>query len=237
MKILITNDDSYMSVSVHYLADYFTKLGHEVTLIVPMYEQSGISMSVNVNRPFNYQKVNDHYYIIASTPADCVRFGVYGLKNTYDLVISGINHGLNLGDDLYYSGTCGAIYEAGRIGLKGIALSTNMASFNDSYEALPMVLDFIKEHNLLDIHPMWNVNIPMHNSHKIVYATFGDKHYDCSFEIKDDTLIERRDKHPELEPEGISDVYELEHNRNITVSPLSLTRIDNNLIEKLRAKK
>ena len=237
MKILITNDDSYTSESVAFLAQFFRSFGHDVTVIVPMKEQSGISMSTNVNRPFAYLKKDDHYYILDSSPVDCVRFGFYGLKRNFDLVVSGINHGLNISDDIYYSGTCGAVYEAGRIGTNALAISTNMASFNDSYQAFPSVWDYINKENLFALNAMWNVNIPMRGTGKIVYALFGDKHYDCAFDMTEDMLIQRRNKHPELEPACQSDVYQLEHNCNITISPLTLSRIDADLVQKLLSQK
>ena len=115
MRILITNDDGIGSPVLPALAVWASHLG-EVTVIAPKVEQSGMSHAIDFTRPIEIKRVDIGEGIRAfsmdSTPADCVRYAVMGMKEHFDLVISGINRGLNLGADIVYSGTIGAIFEA-----------------------------------------------------------------------------------------------------------------------------
>ena len=115
MRILVTNDDSISAKQLLPLVRWCQKLG-DVTVIVPKYEQSGKSQGIELHKPFEVKQVDlapdIKAYTVDSTPADCIRFAVFGLKQTYDLVISGINRGFNMGGDIMYSGTAGAVFEA-----------------------------------------------------------------------------------------------------------------------------
>ena len=126
LKILITNDDGINNIGIRLLANWAKQYG-EVTVIAPKVEQSAKSHAIDIRGAFEIKKVpfmeGVEAYSVDSTPADCVRFGVIGLKQKYDLVLSGINKGVNVGDDIVYSGTCAAVFEAARMGLKGIAFS------------------------------------------------------------------------------------------------------------------
>ena len=128
MRILITNDDGIESEGIRALVDWAQKLG-EVSVFAPNVEQSGKSVSVQLREAFKVEKVEYpgavEAYAVHSTPADCVRFAVLGLGKKFDLVLSGVNKGQNLGHDINYSGTAGAVIEAGMHGIKGIAVSTS----------------------------------------------------------------------------------------------------------------
>ena len=119
MRILITNDDSITSPILPGLIRWAKTKG-DVTVVVPKVEQSGKSQAIEFYHAVEVKEVNLapdlKVWAMNSTPADCVRFGVLGLHQTYDLVLSGINRGLNVGHDIVYSGTVGAIYEASRLG-------------------------------------------------------------------------------------------------------------------------
>ena len=123
MNILITNDDSVTASQLLPLIRWCQKLG-DVTTVVPMVEQSGKSHGIEIHKPFAYRQVELAPGVtvtaVDSTPADCVRFAVLGLKKQYDLVISGINRGFNIGADVMYSGTVAAVIEAAVLGLHGI---------------------------------------------------------------------------------------------------------------------
>ena len=95
-----------------------------------------------------------------STPADCVRYAVLGRGEHFDLVISGINRGFNLGKDIVYSGTVGAVFEAARLGIPAIALSTEPTTFDPAVEYLDTLLEFFREHRLIEHCQLYNVNIP-----------------------------------------------------------------------------
>ena len=164
MRILITNDDGIASPILPILARRAQELG-EVTVIAPKVEQSGKSHAIDFTRPIEVKRVDIgegiRAYSMDSTPADCVRFAVCGLKEHFDLVISGVNRGFNLGKDIVYSGTIGAIFEAARLGIKGVALSTDPRTFSAAEEKLDTVLEFFTKHNLLDRNTIYNVNIPL----------------------------------------------------------------------------
>ena len=161
MKILITNDDSINAKQLLPLIRWCQKLGG-VTVIVPKYEQSGKSQSIELHKPFEIKQVkleDIEVTTVDSSPADCIRYGVLGLKKTYDLVISGINRGFNMGRDIMYSGTAGGVFEAVSLGLKAVAISTGPEFYDRAIEPLDQVLDFFKTHKLLDICDLYNVNV------------------------------------------------------------------------------
>jgi 5'-nucleotidase len=164
MRILITNDDGIGSPVLPALALWASRLG-EVTVVAPKVEQSGMSHAIDFTRPIEIKQVDIGEGIRAfsmdSTPADCVRYAVMGMKEHFDLVISGINRGLNLGADIVYSGTIGAIFEASRLGIKGVAISTDPRSFDDAMARIDDVWDFFEQNGLLELGNIYNVNIPL----------------------------------------------------------------------------
>ena len=164
MRILITNDDGISSPILPVLARRAMELG-EVTVVAPKVEQSGKSHAIDFMRPIEIKRVDIgdgiRAFAMDSTPADCVRFAVCGLKEHFDLVISGVNRGFNLGKDIVYSGTIGAIFEAARLDINGVALSTDPATFVAAESRLDAVLDFFREHDLLGRNRLYNVNIPL----------------------------------------------------------------------------
>lgn len=163
MKILITNDDGILSPVLPALIKWAMRLG-TVICVAPKIEQSGKSHAIDFTRPIEIKRVElvegAECYSMDSTPADCVRYAVLGLKCAPDLVISGINRGFNLGKDIVYSGTIGAIFEAARLGIRGVALSTDPKTFDPSVATLDRIGDFFREHRLLDRGMLYNVNIP-----------------------------------------------------------------------------
>lgn len=161
MRILITNDDSISAKQLLPLIRWCQKLG-EVTVIVPKYEQSGKSQSIELHKPFQIKQVmleDVPVTTVDSSPADCIRYAVLGLKKTYDLVISGINRGFNMGRDIMYSGTAGGVFEAVSLGLKAVAISTGPEFYDRAIEPLDQVLEFFKDHKLMDICDLYNVNV------------------------------------------------------------------------------
>ena len=172
MRILITNDDGIYAEGLRLLAEWAKTKG-EVTVVAPKVEQSGKSHAIDFTRPIEIVKVDlmdgVTAYRMDSTPADCIRFAVLGLKEKYDLVLSGINRGFNLGKDIVYSGTAGAIFEGGRLGIPGIALSTDPHTLDGAYAHLDRAYNFIVEKNLFEENMLYNVNLP--NSHGEIKIT------------------------------------------------------------------
>ena len=163
MRILVTNDDGIAGEGLKVLVDFASKLG-EVTVCAPKVQQSAKSHAINIYTPFEVKKVEFEgaveAYSVDSTPADCVRFGTIGLGRSYDLVLSGVNRGLNMGEDIAYSGTVGAIFEASYRDIKGIAFSADINTFKHAREWIDKVYAFIEEKDMLKHASLLNVNIP-----------------------------------------------------------------------------
>ena len=163
MRILITNDDGVGASQLPQLIRWCQKIG-DVTTVVPKFEQSGKSHGIEIHKPFEAKQVELEpgltVWTVDSTPADCVRFAILGLHLEFDLVISGVNRGLNIGADIMYSGTVGAACEAVNLGVKAIALSTPPKNYDLATEQLDAVFAFIQRHNLLQRNNIYNINIP-----------------------------------------------------------------------------
>ena len=163
MRILVTNDDGIGASQLLPLIRWCQQFG-EVTAVVPKVEQSGKSHSFEIHRDFEAKQVELEpgitVWAVDSTPADCVRFAVLGKRMEFDLCISGINRGLNLGKDIMYSGTAAGASEAVNLGIPAIALSTPPGNYDRSTEELDRIFGFIRQHKLLSLHRLYNVNIP-----------------------------------------------------------------------------
>ncbi len=163
MRILLTNDDGIDAEGIAHLLAFAKKFG-EVTVVAPLVQQSGKSQAIELHKPYQVKKVELEgavaAYSVDSTPADCVRFALLGLKEKFDLVISGINRGYNVGEDIAYSGTVGAVYEAARQGHRAIAMSADYNGFEGAIAHIDEAYDFIVEHDLLSRAAILNVNFP-----------------------------------------------------------------------------
>ena len=163
MKILITNDDGIKAEGLIPLVKWASKYG-EVTTVAPLHEQSGKSHGIDIFHPIAVTQYDlcpeTTAYAVDSTPADCVRWGIIGLGEQYDLVISGINRGYNIGQDIVYSGTVGSMMEAAAQGVNGLAISTSPSTLQAALEQLDYVYKFIERNNLYALCDVYNVNIP-----------------------------------------------------------------------------
>ena len=123
MKILVTNDDGVFSEGLRILAHTVEALG-EVYVVAPDRERSAAAHSLTLHRPLRVEEIEPGVYAVDGTPVDCVNLAVYGILQGHpDLVISGINNGPNLGEDLVYSGTVSAAFEATFLGIPAFAIS------------------------------------------------------------------------------------------------------------------
>src|SRR5262245_25009768 len=105
IRILVTNDDGYRSEGIRALADALRPLG-SVTIVAPTEEASAIGHALTLRHPLRLEPIDDHVFGVDGTPTDCVNIAIAQvLKGLPDLVVSGINKGWNLGDDVTYSGT------------------------------------------------------------------------------------------------------------------------------------
>jgi len=123
VRILVTNDDGYRSEGIHALARALGEVG-EVTIVAPMTEASAIGHALTLRHPLRLDAIDDHVFAVEGTPTDCVNVAVTQVfKGLPDLVVSGINKGWNLGDDVTYSGTVAGALEAALLGIPAIAVS------------------------------------------------------------------------------------------------------------------
>src|SRR5438477_9179917 len=122
-RILVTNDDGYFSEGIKALADALQPLG-EVTTVAPQTEASAVGHALTLRRPLRLEKIDDRLYSVDGTPTDCVNIAIDEvLEGRPDLVVSGINKGLNIGDDVTYSGTVAGALEGALLGYQAIAVS------------------------------------------------------------------------------------------------------------------
>jgi 5'/3'-nucleotidase len=124
MRILVTNDDGYRSEGIHALAAALRRLG-DVTIVAPVEEASAIGHALTLRRPLRLEPVKDGVYAVDGTPTDCVNVAITQVfaGELPDLVVSGINKGYNLGDDITYSGTVAGALEGALLGIPSLAVS------------------------------------------------------------------------------------------------------------------
>ena len=133
MNILICNDDGIFSEGLVTLANILKKQ-HNITVFAPDGNRSGFSRSMSFHKDIVIKQIHNaidgvECYSVSGTPADCVKFGVIASGKQFDLVVSGVNDGLNLGTDIIYSGTCAGAREGVIEGIPGVAISTDFKSF------------------------------------------------------------------------------------------------------------
>ena len=179
MRILIANDDGIYSPGLVALADAARELG-DVRLVAPDVEQSSMGHAITHSRPLTVRRtpIRDlEAYRVNGTPADCVALGTH-LWQDVDLVLSGINLGLNLGNSAWHSGTLAAAKQAALLGLRGMALSTPTGGGEPDFPRLRpwirRVLEvFIPRQDL----PLVNVNLPPEPT-GLCWTSLSVRHYD-----------------------------------------------------------
>lgn len=240
MRILITNDDGVNAEQLIPLIKWCRKLG-DVTTFVPKYEQSGKSHSFEIHKDFEVRQVELEegvsVWTVDSTPADCVRMAVLGFGMQFDLVISGINRGLNIGADMMYSGTIGAASEAVNLGMKAIALSTPPKYYDRAVSHLDRIFDFVEKHDLLSINPIYNINIPADPKEEIRFSHQGGPYYSDRFPHVGNDLY-RPTGYPIWKDRG-DDTLDTDATLHgyITVTPLTIDKTNWDVYRKLTAQK
>ena len=123
MRFLVSNDDGYLAPGIAVLANTLQRYG-EVIVVSPERDRSAASNSLTLDRPLTARLAANGFYYVNGTPTDCVHLAVTGLLEPQpDMVVSGINHGANMGDDTLYSGTVAAATEAYLLGIPAVAFS------------------------------------------------------------------------------------------------------------------
>ena len=162
MKILISNDDGYFARGIRVLSEAVSAVA-DITVVAPDRDKSGASNSLTLTMPLRVTEHKNGHYSVEGTPTDCVHLAVTGMLDTeFDLVVSGINAGANMGDDVIYSGTVAAAMEGRFLGLPAIAVS--MASHEPEHfeSAAKAVVELLAKLEKLSIpgNVILNVNVP-----------------------------------------------------------------------------
>ena len=161
-RILVTNDDGVHSPGIRALADALAPFG-DVTIVAPIQEASAIGHALTLRRPLRIETIAPAVFAIDGTPTDCVNIAItHILKEKPDLIVSGINKGWNLGDDITYSGTVSGALEGALLGPPGIAVSlkrTPTYDFGPSAAAAASVAAAVLRHGLPSRHFI-NINVP-----------------------------------------------------------------------------
>jgi 5'-nucleotidase len=237
MRILITNDDGIQGEGLLHLTKWAQTLG-EVVVAAPMVEQSAKSHTIEIHKPFRAEQV-DYLpgvtaWAVDSSPADCVRLMVLGKGEKFDLVLSGINRGLNVGTDIMYSGTVAAVFESAALGLPAIAVSTEPKAISTAWQQLDRIWAYFQENKLLEAHSLYNVNIP-DNAGNIRITTMGGPYYSDDFLPEEGSFYRPQGKPvyrfanaENLDTESVLTRHE------ISIMPLTTLRVDGAAYEKLK---
>jgi 5'-nucleotidase len=161
--ILVTNDDGYRSDGIRVLAEALRRLG-DVTIVAPVDEASAIGHALTLRRPLRLEHVGSGVYAVDGTPTDCVNLAVSQVFRALpDLVVSGINNGWNLGDDVTYSGTVAGALEGALLGVPSMAVSLESPSTGADFTHAAHVAATLAEAMARRPLPQWtflNVNVP-----------------------------------------------------------------------------
>ena len=176
-RILVTNDDGYFSPGIEALAHALKAVG-DVTVVAPQTEASAVGHALTLRRPLRIEKPGENVYCVDGTPTDCVNIAItHVMKCQPDLIVSGINKGWNLGDDVTYSGTVSAALEGALHAIPSIAVSTQRVKdeceFGPSADAAAVFAEAVLQRGL-PAFTLLNINVPR-GPHKGFKATVQAK--------------------------------------------------------------
>ncbi len=189
MNILLTNDDGISAEGINALYEALSER-HNVFIIAPEEERSGSSNAITFKDSIFARAVAKDKFAVDGYPADCVNLGLRGdIIPRVDLVVSGINHGPNIGDDIHFSGTVGGARVAYIYGVSGIAISVNCKGKSNYFnDAARFLLKYIEESDLFtnDKCSFLNINYPDLPGNKILgvkYSPLGRRNYNDFYKV------------------------------------------------------
>lgn len=181
MKILVSNDDGVHAPGLAYLAEALSNIAN-ITVVAPDRNRSGVSNSLTLENPLRVVTATNGFYSVNGTPTDCVHIAITGLlKEMPDMVISGINEGANLSDDVLYSGTVAAATEGRFLGLPSIAISLagpHCEHYDTAARLAKLLVERLHEQPLT-YNTILNVNVPdlpFSELHGIQVTRLGTRH-------------------------------------------------------------
>lgn len=241
MRIVLTNDDGFGALGIETLKEILKEYG-EVFVFAPSTPQSGMACAFTTHdNPIKVNKADDHNFKVEGTPVDCVLFANAYFQGDYDMIVSGCNNGVNLANDIMYSGTCGACEQGLVFKKKCVAFSAE--AFDDNKyikEQLSKVFKYLLEKDLLSDEYYLNVNLnPQSVPYKGIRITklflrllskytltdYGDSRYLVKH-IRDNEDVYDNDDY------DVSAV----HNGYVSVTPISLSNFKEEYFNELKNK-
>ena len=227
IRILVTNDDGVDSPGLRALAERLAEVG-EVTVVAPAREMSGIGHALTLSEPLRYQELKERVYSVEGTPTDCVNLAVGNLLGRRpDLVVSGINRGANLGDDVTYSGTVAGAMEGTMLGITSFAISLASKASVDYKTAAEFAVQLarIVAAKQLPRHTFLNVNVPAGKVEGVRITSQGKRDYRANVEQRVDprsrVYFWIKQGFSRWERNGVSDITAVRENL-ISVTPLHI---------------
>ena len=248
-RVLVTNDDGIDAAGLAVAEEVARSIAEEVWTVAPVDDCSGGSRQINLHKPLRLRSHGDRRFSVTGSPADCVMIGVGEVMKEFkpDLVISGVNAGVNIGGDVGFSGTVGAAMTANVLGIPSVALSQAWKDRNDipwstSRDWLPKVVHQLVAHNSWPWNFIPNINVPAVKSESVMGISLAQQ----GGTTKVAPLIERRSDLRQQDyywiyltknhgvPGPKEDIAILRENK-IAVSPLTRDITDRGAIENLEA--
>jgi len=244
-NILITNDDGFNAIGIKILLEIAEKIGESVYVVSPKKNQSAKSKSISIRNNIGFQKISNYNWIIDGTPTDCMIFALNHIFKSIkpDLILSGINAGSNIGDEVSYSGTVAAAWEGAVRGVNSIALSQyggddNVFSYKNSKNNALNVINYLLDLNIAHT-KFYNINFPsifseISKSDDYLFTELAAQKKGDEIILSQDSntfSIGRMINHNKLLFN--SDLAVVKNNK-ISITPLLLNLTDNLLINNLR---
>ncbi len=234
----MTNDDGVESPGIHALAEKLAEIG-EVTVVAPAHEVSGVSHALTLSEPLRYQQLEKKVFSVEGTPTDCVNLAVRNLlPHRPDLLVSGINRGANLGDDVTYSGTVAGAMEGAMLGITSFAVSLASKTSEEFGTASEFAVQLaqIVTRKKLPRQTFLNVNVPTGDVEGIRITSQGSGDYRANVEERADqrsrVYFWIKQGFSRWERNGISDIAAVRENL-ISVTPLHVDLTNYNALDEL----
>lgn len=242
-NILITNDDGYNAVGLDILKEIAYKLTDEVFVVSPKLNQSAKSKSITIQKEIDFEQLSDFDWVIDGTPTDCIVFALNHLfkENMPELILSGINAGSNIGDEVSYSGTVAAAWEGAVRGINSFALSQYGGTIDPkSYEVSQTYgLEIVSK--LINLESkstkFYNINFPDQIIHKNIVDNFQYTHL-ASQKKMDELIFNSKNKSFRIgrmineSYSSLNSDLEIIKNKKISISPLLVNLTDQDFLSK-----
>lgn len=243
MLFLLSNDDGYRAFGIKMLRELLLELG-DVVVVAPEEERSAASHSLTLTRPLDVRKRGDGIYAVDGTPTDCVMMAAHGLMEVKpDFVISGINHGANLGDDVTYSGTVAAAIEGTLLGIPSVAVSYASKKTDVMHLWGKKLLNLLNNitNKKMPADTLLNINLPPidpNNAGGVKITTLGKRQYQDPVKIQEEGKngfsFKIGGQGPRWRGEDSCDFKAIQEG-SVSVTPIHLDLTNYDVIDELRS--